>query len=156
QGVAVDAANNLYVVDETAALLKVAPGEPAEPLTSSNCGSGFRGPGLCAPEGIAVDPAGGVFVADGYCRIRYQSPDGGMVTVAGMDARPSHGFAFTCGDQGDGAPALESSFAWPFAVALDGNGNLFIADTYNNCIRKLDSEGIVTTFAGRCGEAGFG
>ena len=58
------------------------------------------------------------------------------------------------GDGGDGGPATDAQLYIPSDVAVDGAGNLYIADTYNHRIRKVDSSGVITTFAGT-GESGF-
>ena len=99
---------------------------------------------LSDPFGVAVAKDGTVYVADGgeSNRIRKITPDGILTTVAGG----SEGFA-------DGAGAA-ASFNTPSAIALDDNGNLFVADTGNNRIRKITPEGQVSTVAGD-GTAGY-
>ena len=154
QGVGVDGAGNLFVADSTGTLFKRGAGGGVASLTAHDCGSHLA-PGLCAPQGIAVDAAGEVFATDIYCRVRKIDPNGAVRTVAG-DERPdpTGNTTWTCGYSGDGGPATLAALSWPFAVALDGSGNLFIADTYNHCIRKVAVDGIITTLAGRCGVAG--
>jgi sugar lactone lactonase YvrE len=153
QGVAVDAAGNLYASSAYGKLRKVTPDGVIATVTSSNCGGGFLDTGLCAPEGMALAASGNLFVADGYCRVREVTPDGSVGTVAGADARPDpqRGMDFTCGYSGDGGPARDAALEGPFGVAANAIGNLYIADTYNNCIRKVDGAGIITTVAGACG-----
>ena len=155
QGVARDSASNLYIADSNGTLRKVTPDGIIATLTRNNCGPGFLGPGLCAPEEIAVDSGSNVYVTDGYCRVREVRRDGSVFTVAGDDRHPSHGFAFTCGYYGDGAPATSAALEYPYSVAVDGSGNLYIADTYNSCIRKVDTVGVITTIAGACTSPGF-
>lgn len=95
---------------------------------------------LSAAEGIARDRAGNIFIADaGDHRIRKITPDGLIFTVAG-DGFP--------GFRGDGGPASEARLNAPYGMALDGAGNLYIADLGNNRIRRIDPEGIITTVAG--------
>lgn len=96
------------------------------------------------PFGVAVDSEGSIFVADGgdSNRIRRITPQGVVETAVGSE----EGFA-------DGA-AREAKFNTPSAIAIDDDDNLYIADTGNNRIRKLDSKGQVTTVAGT-GAAGF-
>ena len=152
QGVAVDSSGNLFIADGSGSLRRVAPdGLMTTASGRNNCGNGFLLPGLCAPEGIAVDGQGNVFVADGYCRIRKVGVDGDIKTIAGKDSVPdAHGWAYTCDYSGDGGPAINASLLGPFGVATDSIGNLFIADTYNHCVRKVDAESIITTVAGIC------
>lgn len=152
QGVAVDGSGALYAASAYGMLLKVASPDGVAVLARPNCGAEFLGPGLCGPEGIAVDAEKNVFVVDGYCRVRVFGEAGAGVTVAGADTRhDGNGYAFTCGYSGDGGAATSAALLGPYSVAVDTLGNLFIADTYNNCIRKVDSTGIITTVAGMCG-----
>jgi sugar lactone lactonase YvrE len=105
------------------------------------------GTGLSAESGIAVDGSGNVYFAD-YVneRIRVVLANGTISTLAGS------GFS-TFG--GDGGPAALSTLNSPSGVSVDKNGNLYIADQYNDRIRKVDSNGVITTLAGN-GVNGFG
>ena len=110
-------------------------------------GPGGGAPGSAefqGPFGVAVDRQGGVYVADGLNRvIRKLTPDGTSTTLAGsvLDA----GFA-----DGPGATAL---FGYPTGVAVDSNGNVFVADSQNARIREVAPDGTTSTFAGN-GDAG--
>lgn len=111
--------------------------------------SGDGGPAVAAklrrPNGIAVDPAGNLFIADtGNQRIRKIDTTGVITTVAGGGA---------WGNWGNGGPATAASLDSPMGVAVDGNGNLFISE--NTQVRKVDSSGIITLVAGRQGHRGF-
>ncbi len=91
------------------------------------------------PAGIAVDEKGNVYVADwANDLIRKISPDGKVYHVAGTGNRG------TRDGMGDSA-----SFYLPGGIALDSTGNIYVADTYNNRIRKISPVGIVTTLAGK-------
>jgi uncharacterized protein (TIGR03437 family) len=96
---------------------------------------------LNKPMGIAVDRAGSVLIADtGNHRIRRAAPDGSLTTIAGTGA-PSF-----CGD---GGPALAACFDTPMDVKVDSRGNIFVADTGNHRIRRIDAaSGVVTTVVG--------
>lgn len=104
--------------------------------------------GLDHPSQLAFDAAGNLFIADGFCdRIRKVDPSGVITTVAGSGG--------TCGLKlngtfaGDGGPATAARLHAPHGVAVDAGGNVFIADTYNHRIRKVDAAtGIITTIAG--------
>jgi sugar lactone lactonase YvrE len=87
---------------------------------------------------IAFDPAGNLYIADiGDCRIRKVTPAGEISTFAGSEI---------CGYSGDGGPATSAMLLLPEAVAADGNGNVYIADSGNSVIRKVDKTGTITTF----------
>jgi hypothetical protein len=97
------------------------------------------------PEGVAVDGSSNVYVADsGNHTIRKITPGGVVTTLAGLAG--SSGSA-----DGTGSAAR---FNFPVGVALDGSGNVYVADSLNNTIRKMTSAGVVTTLAGLAGSAG--
>ena len=112
---------------------------------------GFSGDGgpatsarLAAPNGLAVDNKGSLFIADsGNRRFRQVTAAGVIGTVAGNG---SSGFS------GDGGPAIAATFALPFnghlGIAVDSGGNLYIPDYSNERVRKVDSSGVITTVAG--------
>lgn len=108
------------------------------------------------PVGQAAHPAGRMaFAPNGelyFCdtsnnRIRRIDAEGRVWTVAGTGER---GYA------GDGGPATEALLRLPVDLDFDSEGNLYIADTFNQIIRKVDKDGIITTFAGRPLQYGYG
>jgi len=144
QGVAVDSAGNLYVADPgNNRIRKVSNGVITTVAGNGTPGfSGDNGPATSAqlnrPQGVAVDSAGNVYIADrNNNRIREVS-NGVITTVAG------NGTYFCCGDDG---PATSGQLRHPSGIAVDSAGDLYIADTYNNRVRKV-SNGVITTFAG--------
>ncbi len=149
-GVAVDSADNLYIADaDNSRIRKVSGGTITTVAGNENWGfSGDGGPAtsawLNAPEGVAVDSVGNLYIADtGNDRIRKVSR-ATITTVAGNGA-----YRFS----GDGGPATSASLDGPWGLAVDSAGNLYIADTWNNRIRKV-SGGTITTVAGN-GIQGF-
>ncbi|HKY75086.1 MAG TPA: NHL repeat-containing protein [Acidimicrobiia bacterium] len=113
--------------------------------------SGDGGPASAAqfdgPRGVSGDSAGNLYVADdNNHRIRRIDPAGVVTTLAGTGAP---GYA------GDGGPARSAQLRNPRGVAVDGRGNVFIADSMNARIRMVDSAGAISTVAG-CGRHGFG
>jgi sugar lactone lactonase YvrE len=112
--------------------------------------SGDGGPATKAelnlPSGVALDASGNLFIADNYnSRIRKVATNGIITTVAGNG---KYGYS------GDGGPATKAELTGPSGVALDASGNLFIADTDNSVIRKVATNGIITTVAGN-GKYGY-
>src|SRR5437016_7653191 len=113
---------------------------------------GFLGDGgpavramLRNPGGLAVDGSGSLFITDRCVnRVRKVTPDGTIVTVAG-NSWPDCGYS---GFSGDGGPATRAILNSPRSVAVDGAGNLYIADHYNWRVRKVSSAGIIRTVAG--------
>jgi sugar lactone lactonase YvrE len=93
-----------------------------------------------APIDVAVDGQGNLFIADtSNNRVRKVSADGTITTVAGNG---------NSGYSGDGGPATSAQLWAPWGVAVDSQGNLFIADDSNNRVRKVSAAGIITTVAG--------
>jgi trimeric autotransporter adhesin len=145
QRVTVDAAGNVYFtslncvfkVDGSGALTRIA--------GNSRAGySGDAGPAtqaqLNAPAGLAVDATGDIFVADAANNaVREVTPDGNIQTVAGNG---------TQGYSGDFGPATQAQLHSPSGVAVDTSGNLYIADSGNNVIREVTTDGSIATFAG--------
>src|SRR5215831_10628897 len=112
--------------------------------------SGDGGPATSAqingPMGLALDGSGNLFFADSANNsIRKIAPNGIINTVAGTGV---------AGFTGDDGPAADAQLRVPHSVAVDSSGNLFIADTSNVRVRKIDSTGIITTVAG-VGITGF-
>jgi sugar lactone lactonase YvrE len=149
-GVAVDPAGNLYIADTwNNRIRKVSNGVITTVAGNGTEGSsGDNGPAISAQlsaSGVAVDSAGNLYIADEFNnRIRKVSK-GVITTVAGNGLR---------GFSGDNGPATSAQLNRPRGVAADSAGNLYIADTWNDCIRKV-SNGVITTVAGN-GTGGLG
>ena len=150
-GVAVDAAGNVYLVSGISVLKLDSAGILTRVAGGGTLG-GFSGDGglavdaqLTFPNGLAVDSAGNLYIADTFdLRVRKVSTSGIITTVAGGGANYS----------GDGGPATSAALSSPYAVAVDASGNLYIADTGANRIRKVSPSGIITTVAGN-GSGGY-
>ena len=162
-GVAVDAAGNVYFTEGSIGsgsglgdgdyrVWKLTPGD----IVTTAAGDGWKsfggdgGPAAVAqvdnPGGMAFDSAGNLYVADaGNNRIREISPAGVITTVAGTGV---------AGFSGDFGPALSAQLNQPTGIAVDGNGVLYIADTGNNRVRVVRTDGNMATLAGN-GNAAF-
>jgi hypothetical protein len=149
--IAVDGAGNLFVADNlndtirkitSAGVVSTLAGSPGQAGSTDGTGGAAR---FNWPGGVAVDGAGNVFVADTVNQtIRKITSDGMVTTVAGRAGQAG---------SGDGWSSM-ARFRWPYDVAVDSAGNLFVADGQNHTIRKITSGGMVTTLAGSPGQSG--
>jgi sugar lactone lactonase YvrE len=150
---AVDGAGTLYIADTrncriravTAATLTTVAGE------GSCTYAGDGGPAIEAnlnwPQAVAIDEQGAIYIADTENCVLRKVAAGTIATLAGTAE---------CTFGGDGGPASQAQLNWPSGLALDAAGNIFIADTLNCRIRRIDAaNGVMTTVAGN-GECGYG
>jgi uncharacterized protein (TIGR03437 family) len=140
----VDRSDNIYASDGTAYIYRITPSGAVSVLAGTGV-PGFNGDGpatstqLASPGGMALHTNGDLYFADmDNHRIRRVDATGRITTVAGTG---------TAGYNGDGA-ALSVQLNWPRALAFDASNNLYIADTDNCRIRKMDPSGLITTYAG--------
>jgi len=150
-GVAVNGSGGVYIADTgnntirmmtPAGVVTTVAGEPGQYGSADGTGSAalFNG-----PSGLAA-AAAGLYIADtGNCTIRLMRPAGAVTTIAGTPGE--YGSA-----DGTGSAA---QFNAPTAVAVDGSGNVYVADTGNSTIRKITPTGNVTTLAGTAGQSGY-
>ena len=151
EGVAVDSNGNVYVAESLNSVIrKITPagvvstlaGTAAQRGSTDGTGADAR---FVAPWGIAVDSSGNVYVSDvADTRIRKITPAGVVSTLAGKTEEPG---------SSDGAGA-DARFDFPTGVAVDSDGNVYVAESLNSVIRKITSAGVVTTLAGTAGESG--
>ena len=153
RGICLDSAGNLYLADRwNNRIRKIAGGN-----ISTIAGNGLANFGgdngaatsaqLSAPDGVAVDNAGNVYISDLLNnRVRMVSPSGIITTYAG------NGLS---GFSGDGGPATSAALSQPAGLAVDASGNLYIADSNNSVVRKVTPVGIISTVAGTGGSQGY-
>lgn len=142
-GIAVDSSGNLYVVESTGVVRKISAAGVVSTLAGGTGSNGFtNGTGSAArfsvPFDIAVDGSGNLYVSDhGNHAVRKITPSGAVTTLAGSG---------TAGNtNGSGTAA---SFHYPSGIAADPAGNVYLADTDNQVIRKISAAGVVTTVGG--------
>jgi len=145
RGLAFDSKNNIYIADsKNNCIRKLSPIGLLTIFAGCICGGSgdVDGKGTQAlfnqPNGLAIDKNDNVYVADyGNHKIRKISPNGVVSTFAGNGNR-----AYKNG------LGSEASFNCPRGIAVDFNDNIYVADFCNNCVRKIDSKGEVSTYAG--------
>jgi sugar lactone lactonase YvrE len=145
---ALDGAGNLYVADTANNRIRQVTPQGIISTCAGNGQPGYSGDSgkttdgkLNAPTGVAADAAGNLFIADtGNNVIRKVTAGGVISTYAGGGTDP-----YT---SGDGGPAVGAYMPQPVSVALDGQGNLFILDHGELRVRKVDTGGIISTYAG--------
>ncbi len=175
-GITIDGAGNLYIADTGNNVIRVIWAATGIITTIAGTGPGSVGAGgdggpatsaaLTQPWGVTVDAHGDIFIADTFNhRIRMicsQAPGtmingtacpaaGDIVTVAGdgfIHPNGSGGFS------GDNGPATQAELNFPYAVAFDAVGNMYIPDQFNQRVRMVSSSGTITTFAGN-GVSGY-
>jgi len=156
-GIAEDSLGNIYVSDrEQRVVWKIDPSGKAVIIAGTGISTGAKGltrtrmpaqaVDLASPEGLAIDHQGNLLLADSYNHsIMKIDSEGYLTQLAGNGKR---------GFNGDNLPATEASLNFPYDVRVDSKGNIYIADTWNHRIRKVDGSGVITTVAGN-GVAGF-
>jgi sugar lactone lactonase YvrE len=146
-GVAVDKQGNVYISDFEDRRVRVVRPNGTIATFAGRSGGGVTGDGgpatsarIDGPVGLAADAKGNVYIAEyGGYRVRKVSPDGVISTFAGT-GQP--------GFSGDGGPATAARLYAPAGIAVDAKGNVYIVDSYNHRVRKVDTSGTITTIAG--------
>jgi sugar lactone lactonase YvrE len=144
-GLCVDSEGNLYIADTgNNRIRKITPAGLVSTLAGSGQEESTDGQGKLAnithPTGITIDKSGNLFVTEFYtCRIRKITPDGFVTRYAGRESGYKNG------------PISEANFQGPTGITIDIAGNIYVADTNNKLIRKISTDGIVSTSAGIIG-----
>jgi uncharacterized protein (TIGR03437 family) len=162
RSVAVDSKGNILIADTVnRRIRRLSPGGVLTAFAGTGLigSGGDGGPALDAtfnfPNVVIVDKDDNAYISDQSTnRIRKVTPDGKISTIAGTGEGAIIGFAG--GFSGDGGPATQALLNGPIGLAVDNNGNLFVADRGNNRVRRIDARtGIITTVAGD-GQFSFG
>jgi YVTN family beta-propeller protein len=143
-GVAVDSAGNVFISDSFNNVIRKVNTSGIITTFAANGNFGYLAQ-------MATDGANNLYVADkGSCVVWKITPSGVVSIAAGV--------LFTCGYNGDGISATTADLNFPYGVALDGGGNLYIADNANGRLREVNTSGIISTVAGNgtCGYTGDG
>ncbi|MCP4277894.1 MAG: hypothetical protein GY779_16235, partial [Gammaproteobacteria bacterium] len=151
--ITMDSLGNMYIADPNANRIRKVDTNGIITTVAGNGQWGNSGDGgpadestLSGPTGVAVDSIGNIYIANTYThRIRKVDTNGIITTVAGNG---QYGYS------GDGGPAIEAEIDLPRGVVVDSAGNIYIADSRNQRIRKMDTSGIITTVAG-IGQRGY-
>ena len=153
RGLAIDSVNNLFIADTSNNRIRKVGTDGIITTVVGNGSSGYSGDGGAAtnsglyyPYDVTVDTSGNLFIVDTRDnRIRQVTTNSLVSTIAGVGpVYPSSGSY-----SGDGGTATNAHLNYPLGAAADAAGNVFIADTSNNRIRKVDTNGIITTVAGK-------
>jgi trimeric autotransporter adhesin len=156
RGVATDASGNIYIVDAGNDRIRMV--TKSAGIISTVAGTvsyGYSGDGgiatsakLYSPEGVAIDASGNIYIADtGNSRIRIVTKSTGIISTAAGIGSPGY--------SGDGGIATSAALNYPYGVAIDASGNIYIADADNYRIRMVTkSTGIISTVAGT-GSSGY-
>jgi uncharacterized protein (TIGR03437 family) len=152
QGLAVDASGNLYIADNRNNRVRKVNAAGVITTVAGNGNAVASGDGGLAtaaaapgPASVALDAAGNLYIAEGGTDIRKVDTAGKISTVAGQNQVRNF--------SGDGGPATAAALKNPLGLGVDSSGNLYIADSQNGRVRKVDAAGIITTIAGITGNA---
>lgn len=152
--IALDLTGNVFINDQrNNCVRKISPSGIITTVAGTGS-AGFSGDGgpatnarLDANWGMTIDNSGNIYICDqSNHRIRKVNASGIITTIAGTG---------TPGYSGDGGPAISANLNSPMGIAVDKAGNIYFSDSYNFCVRKISTSGIISTFAGIPGLVGF-
>ncbi len=168
----VDSAGNVFIADTNNCLVRKVSGGTITTIAgkSPSLACGYMGDGAPAtsaelyyPYGLALDPSGNLYIADSQNQVirmvacaTVTSTGGACTPKSGQTTGDIYTFAgnHTAGFSGDGGPATSAELYTPYDVAADSAGNVYIADYNNLRVRKVNTSGIITTYAGN-GSGGY-
>ena len=156
ENVVLDSAGNLYIACSSGNVVRKLTLDGKISTVAGNGTVGFSGDGgpavaaqLSLPTGLAVDPAGVLYISDSNnYRVRKVTTDGKIATVTGNGT-------ICYGTCGDGGMASAAQIYHPRGLAFDSAGNLYIADIFNSTIRRITTDGKISTYMGKPDIYGF-
>lgn len=153
QGIALDPAGSLFIADTGSHRVRRVDRSGKISTYAGTGATGSAGDGgpatqarLDQPVGVAIGPAGAIYVSDLASNLVRRVDEAGTITTYAGTGEPGY--------EGDGGPAVSALLDAPGALAVDLEGNLYLADTLNDRIRRVDASGNITTYAGT-GVRGF-
>ena len=158
QSIAVDAARNLYIADTfNNVIRKVGTNGISQIIVGTGAG-GYSGDGgaatnanLFGPMDVILDSQGNLLISDSYNnRVRKVDTNGIITTIVGTGLPP-----FTPSQSGNNVQATNAMLNTPIGLVLDSSGNLYIADSQDNQIRKVNTSGVISTIANTFGTLGY-
>lgn len=141
-GVAVDASGNIFIADNFNGVIRKVD-------TAGTINTFATNPNFFSLQTLALDRMGNLFAVDSSTCVVWKIDGSGNATVVA-------GVEFVCGYNGDNIQAATAQLNTPYGIAFDSHGNLYIADSNNNRVRRVNSSGVITTVVGdgNCGYAG--
>jgi sugar lactone lactonase YvrE len=163
-GLTLDSVGNLYIADVFNNVIRKVDTNGIITTVAGQGTAGYSGDGGLAtnaelnnPLAVLADTVGNLYIGDTFNNVvRKVDLTGKITTIAGTGAGAGTGSWSLAdpngGSGGDGGPATQAQLNGPNGMALDGNGNLYIADTWNGAVRRVDGTGTISVVAGLCGE----
>ena len=175
KGVFVDSQGNVFIADTENSVVReiVASTEIIQTVAGTPGSAGFSGDGAAAtsaqlrtPAAVLLDSAGNIYIADtANSAIRVVNTGAAAITIAGVTIQPATiatvaGNGTACTDTssgcGDGGAATSAELNFPSGISLDAAGNIYIADSFSNAIREVNTTtGVIQTVAGTLGQRGY-
>lgn len=173
-GIFVDGSGNVFIADNADSVIRevLAASGDIQTIAGTMGMAGYAGDGsaatlaeLSSPASAVLDASGNIYIADHQnSAVRVVNTGSQAITIAGITIQPGAiqtvaGNGTSCSDPssgcGDNGPATSAQLNFPSGVSLDTTGDIFVADTFNNAVREINSVGLIQTVAGTLGQRGY-